>query len=43
MSSIKINKEAPNFEIEDFKGNKIKLSNFKEKKNVLIVFNRGFI
>lgn len=43
MASIEVNKEAPDFEIEDFKGNKFKLSNFREKKNVLIVLNRGFV
>ncbi len=43
MASVEINKQAPNFEIDDFKGEKFKLSDFKEKKNVLIVLNRGFI
>lgn len=43
MASIEVNKEAPDFEIEDFKGNNFKLSNFKGKKNVLIVLNRGFV
>jgi peroxiredoxin len=43
MVSIEVNKEAPDFEIEDFKGNKFKLSNFRGKKNVLIVLNRGFV
>jgi peroxiredoxin len=43
MASIEINKEAPDFETEDFKANKFKLSNFRGKKNVLIVLNRGFV
>ena len=43
MASIEVNKEAPDFEIEDFKGNKFKLSSFKGKKNILIVLNRGFV
>lgn len=43
MSSIEVNKKAPDFEINDFKGNKFKLSDFKAKKNVLIVLNRGFV
>jgi len=42
MSSVEVNKKAPDFEIEDFKGDKFKLSDFKEKKNVLIILNRGF-
>ena len=43
MSSIEVNQEAPDFEIEDFKGNKFKLSSFRGKSNVLIVLNRGFV
>jgi peroxiredoxin len=43
MASIEVNKEAPDFDIEDFKGNKFKLSNFRGKNNVLIVLNRGFV
>ena len=43
MSSIEVNKEAPDFEIEDFKGNKFKLSNFRGNSNILVVLNRGFV
>ena len=43
MASIEVNKEAPDFKIEDFEGNKFKLSNFSGNKNVLIVLNRGFV
>jgi peroxiredoxin len=43
MASMEINQQAPDFEIEDFKGNKFKLSSFRGKKNVLIVLNRGFV
>lgn len=43
MSNIKINELAPDFEIVDFNGKKIKLSSFKQKKNVLLVLNRGFV
>jgi len=42
MASVEVNKQAPDFEIEDFKGEKFKLSDFFKKKNVLIVLNRGF-
>jgi len=42
MSIVEVNKLAPDFEIDDFKGNNFKLSDYKEKKNVLIVLNRGF-
>ena len=43
MASMEVNKEAPDFEIEDFKGNKFKLSGFRGKSNVLIILNRGFV
>lgn len=43
MSSIAVNQTAPDFEMKDFKGNDIKLSDFKNESNVLIVLNRGFV
>ena len=43
MASMEINQEAPDFEIEDFKGATFKLSNFRGKSNVLIILNRGFV
>ncbi len=43
MASVEVNKEAPDFELEDYLGRKIRLSDFKGKSNVLIVLNRGFV
>ncbi len=43
MSKQQIGVLAPIFELIDIKGNKISLSDYKDKKNVLIVFNRGFM
>jgi cytochrome oxidase Cu insertion factor (SCO1/SenC/PrrC family) len=43
MANIEVNRQAPDFEMEDFNGNEFKLSNFKGKKNILIVLNRGFV
>ncbi len=43
MASVEVNLKAPDFVINDYKGNEFKLSDFLSKKNVLIVFNRGFI
>jgi peroxiredoxin len=40
---VEINTPAPDFNLADFKGNKIHLSNFRSRKNVLLVFNRGFV
>jgi peroxiredoxin len=33
---------APDFSVTDSEGRNIKLSDFKGKKNVMLVFNRGF-
>lgn len=35
-------KTAPDFAARDSNGREIKLSDFKSKKNVVLVFNRGF-
>jgi peroxiredoxin len=42
MSRAELNKPAPNFTLTDFRGQEINLSDFRNKKNVLLVFNRGF-
>jgi peroxiredoxin len=33
---------APDFSANDSEGHKIQLSGYKGKKNVMLVFNRGF-
>ena len=43
MSSVSLNSPAPGFTLNDFNGNKISLSDFAGKKNVVLVFNRGFM
>ena len=40
---IQIDQPAPEFSLKDVDGQKIKLSDFKDKSNVLLVFNRGFM
>ena len=42
MSRAELNKPAPNFTLTDFNGREISLIDFLSKKNVLLVFNRGF-
>jgi len=42
MPKVAINTPAPDFELEDYKGNKVKLSDFKGKTNVILIFNRTF-
>lgn len=39
----KLNKPAPDFTLPDFNGSAVTLSDFYGKKNVVLVFNRGFI
>lgn len=42
MPRVEINTPAPDFSLPDFSGNLVKLSDFKGKASVLLVFNRGF-
>ncbi|MFU8772570.1 MAG: peroxiredoxin family protein [Anaerolineales bacterium] len=41
MSKVEINTPAPEFALNSFQGETIRLSDFKGK-NVLLVLNRGF-
>jgi len=43
MTKQQINILAPNFELVDINGDMISLSNYRDTKNVLILFNRGFM
>jgi peroxiredoxin len=42
MSGNKQYKMAPDFSAEDANGRTVRLSDFRDKKNVMLVFNRGF-
>jgi peroxiredoxin len=42
MSRISLNQVAPDFSLPDFAGKAVSLSDFRGKKNVLLVFNRTF-
>jgi peroxiredoxin len=42
MPKVAINSPAPDFILDDFQGTKVRLSSYKSKSNVLLVFNRGF-
>lgn len=39
---VALNAPAPDFALDTFEGETISLSGFKNKANVLLVFNRGF-
>jgi peroxiredoxin len=45
MSNIEIveSKPAPDFELSDSEGRKVKLSSYKGNKHVVLIFNRGFV
>jgi peroxiredoxin len=42
MSKVPLNKPAPTFELNDYHGQPIKLTEFQGKTNVVLIFNRGF-
>jgi len=42
MSRVELNVPAPDFTLNDFEGKSVSLSQFAGRKNVLVVFNRGF-
>ena len=42
MPRVSLNQIAPDFSLPDFLGNMVSLSDVRGRKNVLLVFNRGF-
>lgn len=42
MSRVELHTPAPDFTLTDFHGREVRLSDFRRRKNVLLVFNRGF-
>ena len=43
MPKVSINAPVPDFALNDYEGRSIRLADFREKKHVLLVFNRGFV
>lgn len=43
MARVTLNVPAPDFALNNFKGEMVRLSDFRGKSNVLLVFNRGFM
>ena len=43
MPKVPLNALAPDFELDDFRGQLVRLSDFRGQKHVLLVFNRGFV
>jgi len=42
MARVELNRPAPDFILPDLNGIKVALADFIGRKNVLVVFNRGF-
>ena len=42
MSRVALDAVAPDFTLPDFTGNPVSLSDFRNRKHVLLVFNRMF-
>jgi peroxiredoxin len=42
MPKVTLNTPAPDFTLQNFNGETVRLSDFRDKSHVLLVFNRGF-
>jgi peroxiredoxin len=42
MTRVSLNTPAPDFTLQDFEGETVRLSDFRGKAHILLVFNRGF-
>jgi peroxiredoxin len=42
MPKVTLNSPAPDFELVDFSGQLVRLSDFQTQQHLLLVFNRGF-
>ena len=43
MPRVELNTQAPDFTMNDFNSKSVSLSDYAGQKNVLVVFNRGFL
>ena len=41
--SVRIDTLAPDFVLDDYQGRSVRLSNYRGKRHVVLVFNRGFV
>jgi peroxiredoxin len=42
VSRVSLNAIAPDFSLEDYQGQTVRLSDYRGVKHVVLVFNRGF-
>jgi peroxiredoxin len=40
---VQINTTAPDFSLQDFQGKTVRLSDYRDHKHVVLIFNRGFM
>lgn len=43
MPKVQLNMPAPDFTLNNFKDEPVQLAGFRGRKNVVLVFNRGFL
>ena len=43
MARVALDVPAPDFELEDFRGQRFRLADLRGTSNILLVFNRGFM
>ena len=43
MPQVALNTPAPNFTLQNFQGETIRLSDFLGRSHIVLVFNRGFV
>jgi peroxiredoxin len=42
MPQVAVNLPAPDFALDDYAGKQVRLSDFRGRSHVVLVFNRGF-
>ena len=42
MPKVTLNTPAPDFSLQNFQGETVRLSDFRGKSHIVLVFNRGF-
>jgi len=43
MPKVTLNTPAPDFTLQNFQGETVRLSDFRGKSHVVMIFNRGFV
>jgi peroxiredoxin len=43
MPRVNLNTPAPDFQLDDFEGRSMRLSDLRGARHVILIFNRGFV